>query len=184
MRRILIVEDRTQRMVQMFGQENLSALGKLDSVRLAEFLPDDYVDYDVIAIHRSYLDRNKLNSALFRFIDDKAKRLIVFSGGNSRQEMFKEGRILILTAREFYSDKLIPFLKDISQDGSELSLAKLLYGDEWKLPTLVKIRNLEWQIEDGKEIYGKLHTLKDLRKSLSLDGGADVNKMIMDSMGL
>lgn len=184
MRRILIVEDRTQRMEQMFGLDNLSVLEKLDGVTLAEALPEDYANYNVIAIHRSYMDRNNLNSALFRFIDDKSRRLIVFSGGNSRQEIYMKGRLLILPARDFYSDKLIPFLKDILQDDAELSLAKLIYGDNWELPILAKIRNLEWQIEDGIDTFVKEDSMYELRESIGLDDRADVKERIKEMMGL
>lgn len=185
MRRLLIVEDRTHRRDQMLSREDLASLEEMPNVTLSESLPDEYTEFDVIAVHRSYMNRNNLTSELISFIKDEKKRLIVFSGGNTRQEIHEEGRMLFLSAGEFYSDKLIPFIQDVSSEDSVLSLAKLVYGiDNWELPILANIRNLEWQICDGVKTDDKEYEIDDLRESLNLEETDDVNSILQERMGL
>lgn len=186
MKRVLIIEDRPLRRNNLLGEDLSERLKTMSNVVLSESLPDDYSNFDVIAIHKSYMDRNAYSSKLYATLSDKQNRLVVFSGGNYRQNILCGGQLLVLSAKEFYSENLVPFLEELSaEDVSVVVLEKLVYGvNNWKLPVLAKIRNLEWLLQDDEDRFVLEDQIKDLRKSIGLSQDEDVNNLIAERLGL
>lgn len=186
MKRVLIIEDRPLRRNNLLGEDLLDKLKSFSNVILSESLPEDYSSFDIIAIHKSYMDRNAYSSKLIATLSDKQKRLVVFSGGNYRQDLHFGGQLLVLSAKEFYSENLIPFLEELStEESSDVILEKLVYGNKnWELPVLAKIRNLEWLLKDDEYNCILEDQIDDLRNSLGISQEIDVNILIADKLGL
>ena len=187
MKRVLIIEDRPLRRNSLLGEELLERLKSLSNVVLSESLPEDYSSFDVIAIHKSYMDRNALSSKLIATLSDKQKRLVVFSGGNYRQDLHFGGQLLVLSAKEFYSENLVSFIEELSVEEkcSDVILEKLVYGiNNWELPVWAKIRNLEWLLQDDESNCFLEDQIDDLRKSLGISQETDVNVLIAERLGV
>jgi hypothetical protein len=156
MKAILLIEDRYQRQKVFFNnyedlneieglnnsidnKENQALVGGLTTIDECNRLLGDY---HLIILHRSYIDNSKINT-VEKYAKNNNKDLILFSGGIDQSNYSKEeeSQILLINSRDFYSDNLIPFLNGYIS-GDINNLLYLLYGDNWRLPYLLRYRQL------------------------------------------
>jgi hypothetical protein len=155
--KILIVEDRLERQIQRLGKERADALRK--TVKVETGLPgltdkDNYdfhnLDgFDLVAIHRSYFNGTQL-ARFNAYVDHSKSYFIIFSGGISQVSILKKGHLANLPIQRFYTPDIIDRL--YSFDKGNQPLAHFLYGENWKLPFLQRLRLLQWlglDDEDG-----------------------------------
>ena len=157
---IVIIDDRPIRPYLHLSDDIIGKLKNLPNVLFATSINDvDCEQYDVIAIHRSYVVSANLSEELDNFVKNDSKYLILFSGGVSQQTISNRGHKAILGSEVFYSSRLLPFCENLSSE-EDIQLYKLLYGiDTWKLPILMRLRQLYWldpdkddtDIDDEKE---------------------------------
>lgn len=158
--RIVIIDDRPNRPYLHLPKDTIEKLKNLPNVRFATSINDvNFDQFDVIAIHRSYVVSANLSEELDNLIKNASKYLILFSGGVNQQTVSNSGHKAILGSEVFYSSHLLPFCEDLSSD-EDIQLYKLLYGiDTWRLPILMRLRQLYWldpeendtDIDDEKE---------------------------------
>jgi hypothetical protein len=156
MKAILLIEDRYQRQKVFFNNyEDLNEIeglnnsidNKKNQDLVSSFTKIDECnrllgDYHLIILHRSYIDNSKINT-VEKYAKNNKKDLILFSGGIDQSNYSKEeeSQILLINSRDFYSDNLIPFLNGYIS-GDINNLLYLLYGDNWRLPYLLRYRQL------------------------------------------
>lgn len=156
MKAILLIEDRYQRQKVFFNNyEDLNEIeglnnsidNKKNQDLVSSFTKIDECnrllgDYHLIILHRSYIDNSKINT-VEKYAKNNNKDLILFSGGIDQSNYSKEeeSQILLINSRDFYSDNLIPFLNGYIS-GDINNLLYLLYGDNWRLPYLLRYRQL------------------------------------------
>lgn len=150
MRKILIVDDRVERQKSQLGENDFEELKTIPGVKLMYELPAEEAlgEYSLLAFHLSYLKQEKRLGEIQSYVQREGKQLILFSGGIAQHQFSEKGRRLTLNSRDFYSSQLIPFLKDFLKEDANDRLIKLLYGENWKLPLLVRFRHLLWQYGD------------------------------------
>ena len=150
--RIVIIDDRPNRPYLHLPKSLIDKLKNLPNVHFATNINDvDCDQFDVIAIHRSYVVSANLSEELDNLIKDASKYLILFSGGVSQQTVSNRGHKAILGSEVFYSSHLLPFCEDLSSE-EDIQLYKLLYGiDTWKLPILMRLRQLYWLDPDEED---------------------------------
>lgn len=154
--RILIVEDRLERQIQRLGQEEAETLRKTVKVEkgLPGFSDKDNYDFhcldafDLVAIHRSYFN-DKLLTQFNAYVDHSKSYFIIFSGGISQVSILKKGHLANLPIQRFYTSDIIDRL--YSFDKGNQPLAHFLYGENWMLPFLQRLRLLQWLGLDGKD---------------------------------
>lgn len=161
-KKVLIVENRLERQKDYLGENlifQLEELTKLGNVICADAdaiqkyktfkgtndLPDDFVseDYDLLAIHKSFADEDmdKLPQ-LVRL----SKDIVFFSGGIS-QTMYNPnpstGKAnLFINSRDFYSERLILFLRKYTEEEIAPNLQYLVDGENWVLSMLLEARRV------------------------------------------
>lgn len=137
------------------------------------------LEYDLIMVHRSYLNEisgGALVNELIRFCEKNQKDLIYFSGGipsysYSKQEDFN---FLLINSKDFYLN-LISFLKDYEKGLIE-NLLELKYGKSWKLSYLLRLRELKKLQDLGEELGTDLKRLKkEMEELLSDDEKKDLS---------
>lgn len=161
MSKVLILDDRKDRKKTLLSDNELLALNSFEKNGVLAFqeslslingdLPKSKEDfnmllsnYEVIAIHRSWLEQNGISNGFEEYISaNPDKNFIIFSGGTSTTRLTNHHRRLSVNAGVFYSSRLIAFIQDISS-GNLPSLLEFLYGKSWKLPLLLEYRNLLW----------------------------------------
>lgn len=170
--RIVIIDDRPNRPFLHLPEDTIKRIKSLPNVNFATSIKDvDYDQYDVIAIHRSYAIRANLDNELDNQIKNK-KYLILFSGGVSQPTISNKGHKATLGSEVFYSSHLLPFCEDISSSEEDIQLFKLLYGvDTWKLPILLRLRQLYWldPNEEDIDIDDEKENLEDTLRIYSIE---------------
>ena len=136
--RIIIIDDRPNRPALHLPDQVIGELKSLPNVQFATSINEvDLDQFDIVAIHRSYVVSANLSEELDKLVKSSSKYLILFSGGVSQQTVSDSGHKAIIGSEVFYSSHLLPFCKDLSSD-EDIQLYKLLYGiDSWKLPILL-----------------------------------------------
>ena len=139
------------------------------------------LDFDLIIIHRTFLNELSNGSALNRvifFCQNNGKDLILFSGGissSSYVEAEDDFNLLLINSKDFYSSKLIPFL--LSYSKCEINkIIELKYGKSWKLGYLLRLREIEAQKSFGDEISDEEES--NINRILRLDVLTDINLII------
>lgn len=153
MKKILLVEDRTQRQ-KLFMEDTKIDLARYSSI-LDNFIDkkyDEFVvkiqddnfeldNYDVIISHKSaFKDFNEsILSKLENHCKENDKVLVLFSGGIDANYYLKDDNfeLIELNSKTFYSEFLKLFLEDV-QDGNLHPLI-LCYGTKWKLNIVLNI---------------------------------------------
>jgi hypothetical protein len=136
-------------------------------------------EYDLIMVHRSYLNEiagGSLVNELIRFCEKNQKDLIYFSGGISSYSYSKQEdfNFLLINSKDFYLN-LISFLKDY-QNGLIENLLELKYGKSWKLSYLLRLRELKKLQDLGEELGTDLKRLKkEMEELLSDDEKKDLS---------
>ncbi len=180
-RKVLLIENRPGRQLQYFpnGQKDIDELDKIQNLvhrNYSQYLNeinrsnfDSLNKFDLLIIHRSVLgelSNGSKTSAITKYCKDKKKGLIYFSGGITSSLYNDEGEgFLLINSKEFYSENLIPFLKDYIAEKTE-KLIELKYGDSWRLTYLLQLREyIALNIcEPTKEYEEKIDELKDIVK--------------------
>lgn len=160
MKKIIIVEDRPERQEQYIpdgkhGVEKLSAtpgvfncIGQdcknhLDRLAQGDFTVLD--GYDLIIYHRSALHKSGLVNDVNQYCQSTQVPLIHFTGGESSVIYSHSGfEYLLISSRLFYSSRLFDFI-DSFRKNPTLPLIHFAYGDNWRLPYYLRLRNMLWQ---------------------------------------
>lgn len=165
-KKILIVDDRPKRPSLHLSEGELDDLRSL--VVMTETSDDeDMGQYDLIAIHRSYVINKGLSDKLDYLIKTKGVYVILFSGGIGQPTISSNGHMAIIGSDLFYSKNLIDFCKDLSVADS-IHLYKLVYGvSKWQLPLYARLRSLLWIDPDCADFDYYLER-KSIMNALSL----------------
>lgn len=175
MKKIIIIDDRKERKKQFLKDDkDIEELSKYVDFKesfgndSAESILEEVKDYELIAIHRSWLLElgDNAEKDLIDFVEDKKKYLVLFSGGID-QKLIQENFIARVNSADFYTKWLIEFSKRFNEDENMKSpLAQLLYGESWKLLLWTDLRAIYWKYEDDlnfeklKEEFGDEEGLK------------------------
>jgi hypothetical protein len=153
----------------LMGMESLSHYVN-DTKTINEFLKNKnfnfLLDYDLIMIHRSFLNEisgGALVNELIRFCERYQKDLIYFSGGISSSSFIKQDdfNFLLINSKDFYSN-LVSFLNNY-KDGLVENLLELRYGKSWKLSYLLRLREFEQLEIIGEKIdFRQKREIEDL----------------------
>lgn len=150
----VIIDDRKERKHQFWDSvkeeyaEMLCQKGVLD-IREVIGAVDEIEEFQVIAVHESLL---KETDQLVEFIDHaktRKKLLILFSGGVTHNGIYDSGRLMKINAADFYN-KVLPFVEENqNKDNIQQPLLHFLYGTNWRLPLLLRYRDLIWNYENA-----------------------------------
>jgi len=153
MKKILLVEDRTQRQ-KLFMEDTKIELNRYNNI-LDNFIDEKYDEfvvkiqddnfeldnYDVIISHKSaFKDSNEsILSKLENHCKENSKVLVLFSGGIDANYYLKDGNfeLIELNSKTFYSEFLKLFLEDV--ENGTLHPLILCYGTKWKLNIVLNI---------------------------------------------
>ncbi|WP_340111000.1 hypothetical protein [Maribellus mangrovi] len=173
MKNILLIEDRIGRQKHFLSTEEIAELKELVSSdnlpirRIIEKLNCSEISQELesanlISIHKSALNSEGLRQ-LLDYCKSHQKDLILFTGGISQISYSNEGfQLLILNSKDFYSNLLLPFLRDYKKVAST-NLLKLVYGDSWKLSFMLQYRNYKKLYENEGDLYKKEELLINLQ---------------------
>ena len=100
--------------------------------------------YDLIAIHRSWMAQAGVGNVIEEFITNENKFLITFSGGITQNLLMNNRKRLNINSVDFYQRNLIAVIERYANDECSEPLLELLYGRSWKLPLLMQYRNILW----------------------------------------
>ncbi len=171
MKKVLIIEDRTQRQEQFLATTDIkldtynfveNKIGKSYTKFKEELLKDSSIleEYQVIISHRSAFEENnaKVLDTIKIHCEKQEKYLILFSGGISTSYYSKEPyEQLSLNSKDFYSSNLKLFLDEVGK--GNINLLLLAFGQRWKLNTVLnsleKINTLTIDKMDYAEFYEK-----------------------------
>lgn len=176
--KILIVEDRVNRIEQWLGKEETKKLK--NSVLVMTTLPDardgeEYNfhkldDFKLVAIHLSYLSGSR-QTKFYEYIASSKNFYIIFSGGIMQETILYGGHLANLPIQRLYTKDIVERLSRL--DFSEHTLLKFLYGDNWELPLLQRLRMLNWlfpskedQFEEKDSIARILGNPKDINAEI------------------
>lgn len=175
-RRILIVDDRPKRPSLHLNAKELDALRSL--VTMSETLEvEDLEQYDLIAVHRSYVINKGFGDHLDSLIKKNGLYVILFSGGIGQPTISSNGHMAIIGSDLFYSKNLIDFCKDLSGSDS-IQLYKLVYGvGKWQLPLYARLRQLQWIDPSGFD-FDYSQERKSIMNSLLLNSTDEIPEAI------
>ena len=175
-KRILIVDDRPKRPSLHLNKEELDDLRSL--VTMSETLEVEGLEqYDLVAIHRSYVINKGLGDQLDNLINNNGIYVVLFSGGIGQPTISNKGHMAVVGSELFYSKNLIDFCKDLS-DTDSIQLYKLIYGvNQWQLPLLARLRQLIWMDPSGGD-FDYSQERKSIMNSLSLNSIDEISEAI------
>ena len=176
-KKIIIVDNRQDRARGLLSEEwdHLHQLS--DYVDKVEDV--DLTNYDVIAIHGSYIIEKSLENLIRDLLKDKY--IVEFSGGITQVNLIEGGHLLKMPAIKFYSTNLIPFCKYLNDVANEsIDLSMLVYGvDHWRFPQLLSLRDLLWQYPEEDHRPRRVENrINQLISSLSI---TDTERSNLDS---
>ena len=162
MKKVIIIDERQERKKLHLSVESLSELDRLEKegmLTIATEIPStDSIDslldnYDIVAIHRSYLANTSMFNSFNEYIKRSNKYFFVFSGGISQNTLSNKGHQLNINSSDFYSFELPTFIEKFCfGEYVESPLLQFLYGDSWRLTLLLQYRYLLWTYGDIDEI--------------------------------
>lgn len=156
--KIVVIDDRKERKKQHLTGDEIERLNALCEIRENMPLRQDLEEYSLLAIHESLLKESNLYNEIVEFAKRKGKYLILFSGGITQNGIYDSGTILKINSADFYL-KITPFLSHYLKEAMDYPLLRFLYGDEWRVPLLLRYKNLLWK-------YGAIETSQmELTKS-------------------
>ncbi len=176
--KIVIIDDRPNRPLLHLSAESFRTLKALPNVQFVTSKEKvDCGQFDVIAIHRSYVVSANLGDEFDNLIKNNSKYVIFFSGGVSQQTITDKGHKAILGSEIFYSPHLLSFCKDLDSD-EDVQLYKLLYGiDTWRLPIMLRLRQLYW-LDPDKDDTDIDDEKEEIQESLGIDTADELEKEI------
>ncbi|MCG3651390.1 hypothetical protein L5F32_03790 [Aliarcobacter butzleri] len=151
MKKLLIIEDKTDRQRNFVSSEKLdifnkilkNAIDKDCATILEQFEKDNFnilEEYEYIAIHESIFKpyEEEIFEKVKKYIKDKDKKLILFSGGLFSVFLQKTQNILYLSDYTFYSNLKI-FLNNLDKKIEDILM--LAYGECYIINPLIEIKN-------------------------------------------
>jgi len=149
--KILVVDERPQRQENVLRESGMLEL--FESMRKTKNLTNStnleegkLLDYDLYAIHRSYLASNNMLDKVKKELQQNNKHLILFSGGTDTSSISNYGMVVDMSSKTFYSERILSFLKEnVENSDMEYFFYKMLYGNDWKTTFLLKLRYLLWK---------------------------------------
>ena len=161
MRKTIIIDDRSERKKLHLSDASVSQLELLEKKGLLT-LSDGYGfdsisskldEYDLIAIHRTFLTNSNIFNELIDYIKNKKKWGIIFSGGITQNTILLNGRQLNINSSDFYTERLPPFIEAFGYEPDLVNpLLSFLYGESWRLTLLLQYRYLLWEYDDPEDI--------------------------------
>ena len=116
MKKVLIIDDRIERKKTHMSASALQKLSECtnDSYLAIvsgegvkkESISKDFADYNLLAIHFSWANDNRLIKDIDDYAKSNNKLLIFFSGGIGQTLLLDDFKRLSINSAEFYSDKL------------------------------------------------------------------------------
>lgn len=142
MKKVILIEDRYKRQIDFIKKtgidlneikilENVCGKDKFDYfknlISSNDFTKFDI--YDTIIIHRSGISTNEKSQLIYYAIKN-SKTLILFSGGisNVTLQNLKNGKLLTINAKDFYSNSLMQYL-----ESNNLNILILAFGLNWEI---------------------------------------------------
>ena len=163
MKKVLIIDDRIERKKTHMSASALQKLSECtnDSYLAIvsgegvkkESISKDFADYNLLAIHFSWANDNRLIKDIDDYAKSNNKLLIFFSGGIGQTLLLDDFKRLSINSAEFYSDKLPDFIKVYATKEIDLPLLHFLYGNNKTLPLFMKYRQLVWQDSNNTEDF-------------------------------
>ena len=181
-RKILIIDDREKRPYLHLPVEVVDTIKSLPGVSFQSGVHGVSLDdYDIIAIHGSYMK----TQGLFDSLRALGTYLIIFSGGISETTSSARGRIVTMGSEVFYSNKLLPFCRNVIEGEAEIQPFKLIYGiDGWQLPMFMRLRQLDW-LDKENDNFDAEEEKKELMGMLSVESIKEVERKIHElSLGI
>lgn len=188
MKKILIIEDRTQRQEQFLEKTGIK-ISRYDFVD--NTIGDDYVNikkdllkgvfvldkYDVIVSHRSAFDKDngKILDLIKDYCEKTQKSLILFSGGISASYYVKTPyELLSLNSKDFYSENLELFFDEVKNNNT-INLLLLAFGEKWKLNLILHVlEKLNTIAYDNIESFDELNDKTDIE---TIDNFIDLDEV-------
>lgn len=169
MKSILLLENRKGRQAQFLDLSELKDLRSikgfvepneedcekwLQQINQRKF--DLLKNYSLLIIHKTAIEHAEVVQELSRFCSDFKIDLILFSGGLS-QIVYGRGKhqSLAINSGDFYSSRLVSFIRNYTS-GKTNSLLELIYGENWKLETLLRYRMIKKILEEERKSDGNL----------------------------
>lgn len=161
MRKTIIIDDRPDRKKLHLPDDAISQLEKLEDEGFLTFSDGKgyesnftkLEEYDMIAIHRTFLTNLNIFNEFIDYIKNRDKWVIIFSGGNTQNTILLNGRQLNISSSDFYTERLAPFIEKFDKESDIANpLLSFLYGTSWRLTLLLQYRYLLWEYEDLEEI--------------------------------
>jgi|GEM_PF-2127317 len=179
--KVLIIDDRQERQ-QMFLNDLYQKLKNIKDITLkSSFSKEEDTDYDIFAIHRSYLktkddlDFDKVRDNIL----EQKKYFISFSGSINEAHIIGNGHYLQIGSREFYSKKTVDFFEKLQMQNSDIEeehlFEQMLYGKSWKLTYLLKLKNYLWRKGLNKLEVPEQEGDEDIYEELSDLFGTEMN---------
>lgn len=187
MKKILIIDDRQERMKLHLSEESLADLKSLENRRIltivTEIISVDknldtlFHEYDIIAVHRSYLTNTSMSNLFNEYVKRSNKYFFVFSGGISQSILSNKGHLLNINSTDFYTPELPRFIeKYCLGDILESPLLQYLYGDSWRLTLLLQYRYLLWTYDDIDDIDDEVDdTAAEELQDILWDGDSNIS---------
>ncbi len=152
----IIIDDRKERKHQFWDdvkKEQASGLCQKGVLDIRETITigifDELEGFPLIAIHESLLKEKDRLSDVINYAKVREKLLILFSGGITHNGIYDSGRLMRINAEDFYN-KVLPFVEENqNNDKIQLPLLQFLYGANWRLPLLLRYRDLIWNYESA-----------------------------------
>lgn len=152
----IIIDDRKERKHQHWNNEKKALAEMLCQKGLLEICEeleglDKLEECSIIAIHESYLKETDQREVVINYAKEKQKLLVLFSGGITHNGLYESGRLLKINSADFYL-KVLSFISDNASEHDELLLLRFLYGSNWRLPLLLRYKNLIWMYGNVDDI--------------------------------
>ena len=171
----LIIDEREKRKYQFWDEkdekkeEELHRKGLLD-IREEIGTLGELEGFSVIAVHESLLKETGRFKEVIDYAKKKQNLLVLFSGGITHNGIYDSGRLMKINAADFYNKVLLFVEENQNEDNIQQPLLHFLYGTNWKLPLLLRYRDLIWNygsaIDDDSDKNPDYQTGEEIREIL------------------
>lgn len=150
MKTILIIDDRQERKKTFLSDTEIKELDSITEIKnhleldCIETIKKNLNPYDIIAIHRSWLQNQGDENEIKKYAEENAKHLILFSGGIDQKLMTNDFTAQVNSA-DFYNSRLIDFIKKYKSGNLNNPLLYFLYGESWRLSLWIELRSIYWK---------------------------------------
>lgn len=202
MKQVILIENRTDRQKHYLPNQEAD----VDTLNALSFLKNSIGDdckknlkqidendltflspYDLIIIHRSALAELPSGNATVRisnYASKSNKDLILYSGAITNFYYSEtNGKYLLISSKDFYSNNLIPFLYSYA-NGNSKALVEMVFGHNWKLNYYLKFRELLLNIstEENGTWSNQKDEIEDILPELKKINLETLNQLIFSSI--